>query len=116
MAEMGSAASKPSSSEHVAALKARFLAGRQRGETVHRREEARFALHLCHDAEEAFRLAKENWEVQREPADARILLESALAANQLDAVRLVERWITTNRLEDVRLTKLLAKDKTARGN
>jgi tetratricopeptide (TPR) repeat protein len=67
-------------SAHVATLRERFAASRQRGDKVHRREEARFTLHLLNQPKEALRLAKENWAIQREPADARILLESALAA------------------------------------
>ncbi|MBI3415235.1 MAG: tetratricopeptide repeat protein [Verrucomicrobia bacterium] len=91
---------------HVAALRDRFAASRQRGDTVHRREEARFVLHLLNQPKEALRLATENWTVQREPADARILLECASAAHDATAAKPVLDWMSTNQLEDVRLTKL----------
>ena len=97
----------PQFASHVAALRDRFAASRQRGDTVHRREEARFVLHLLNQPREALRLATENWAVQREPADARILLESATAARNSIAAKPVLDWMGTNHLEDVRLAKLI---------
>jgi hypothetical protein len=64
----------------VAALKARFEAAHLRGDRVHRREEARLALRLLNQPQRALQLARANWRVQKEPADARILLEAARAA------------------------------------
>lgn len=66
----------------IAALTTRFDAARLRGDNVHRREEARFRLHLLHQPQAALSLALANWEVQKEPADARILFEAARAAQQ----------------------------------
>jgi hypothetical protein len=66
-------------------LAARFDAARLRGDTVHQKEESRFALALLGDSGRALKLAVENYKVQREPADARILLEAALAAKQPSA-------------------------------
>ena len=42
-----------------------------------------FALHLEHDPQSALDLAQRNWQLQRAPWDARVLLEAALAANGL---------------------------------
>ena len=64
----------------VEALRARFAAARERGDSVHRREEARFTLRLLKRPQQALKLAQLNWQVQKEPADARILLEAARAA------------------------------------
>jgi hypothetical protein len=111
LAEAASPESGPNLPEHVSALKERFGASRQRGDKVHRREEARFTLHLLHQPREALQLAKENWAVQREPADARILLETALAAKDDVAADSVREWLSTNRLQDVRLAKLLQEQK-----
>ncbi len=91
---------------HVADLAARFETSRLRGETVHRREEARFALHLQHQPDRALDLAQANWNVQREPADARILLEAALAAGRPGEADPVRRWLHDHGVEDVRLTAL----------
>lgn len=96
----------PSSRNHVAELAARFAASRDRGTTVHVREEARFTLALLHNAERAVLLAQANWNIQREPADARILLESALAAKNPPAAQPVLDWMKNNRVEDFRLQQL----------
>jgi len=65
---------------HRADLAARFDAARRRGDSAHRREEARFRLAIEHDARHALALAQANWSVQREPADRRILDEAQRAA------------------------------------
>jgi len=94
-------------SDHVASLRARFEASHLRGDFIHQREEARFALHLLHQSGEALRLARQNWQVQREPADARILLEAGLAQRDLAAMQTVLEFIQTNHLEDVQLQRLV---------
>jgi tetratricopeptide (TPR) repeat protein len=92
--------------KHRDELAARFVASRERGTAVHVREEARFALTLQHDAQRALPLAQANWSVQREPADARILLESALADKKRAAAQPVIDWLKTNHVEDFRLQQL----------
>jgi tetratricopeptide (TPR) repeat protein len=92
--------------DHTLMLQQRFDAAQLRGSTVHQREEARFMLHLRHDAPRALALAQANWEVQREPADARILLEAAQAAGAAQAAAPVLRWMRDNHVEDVRLQRL----------
>lgn len=87
-------------SSQVRDLAARFEAARLRGDTVHRREEARFRLRLCADARGALELARDNWKVQREPADARILLEAARAAGDSVALHEIQTWLHTTKLED----------------
>jgi predicted Zn-dependent protease len=96
----------PTFQNHTAQLAARFAASRDRGTTVHVREEARFTLALLHNAERALPLAQANWNVQREPADARILLESALAAKNPPAAQPVLEWMKSNRVEDFHLQQL----------
>ena len=95
-----SALGSPEAARQAAALRARFEAARRRGDTVHRREEARYALSLAGDPAEAVRLAKLNWKVQKEPADLRILARAASASGDLDAARLVRDWLRHSRLED----------------
>jgi predicted Zn-dependent protease len=96
----------PSSKSHVAELATRFAASRERGTATHVREEARFMLALQHDAQRALPLAQANWDVQREPADARILLESALAEKNRAAAQPAIEWLKTNHVEDFRLQQL----------
>ena len=73
-------------------LDERFAATRLRGDTTHRAEEARYALFVRRDISAALGLAQANYAVQREPRDARILLEAALAAGQRAAADPVEAW------------------------
>jgi tetratricopeptide (TPR) repeat protein len=93
---------------HVEQLRDRFAASRLRGDRVHLREEARFTLHLLNAPTEALKLAEENWRVQKEPADVRILLEAALAAGESAAVEAVKKWLNDSRLEDVQIQRILA--------
>jgi Tfp pilus assembly protein PilF len=90
----------PDAARQTAALRARFEAARRRGDTVHRREEARFALALAGDPAEAVRLAKLNWAVQKEPADLRVLARAATASGDAEAARLVRDWLRRTELED----------------
>jgi Tfp pilus assembly protein PilF len=76
----------------VAELAARFQAALLRGDTVHQREQARFELYLRHDARAALELARRNWAVQKEPADARIYIEAAAQAHDVAAARPVLDW------------------------
>ena len=70
---------------------------------MHRREEARFRLDVQGDASAAVALARANWSVQREPADLRILIEAARAADDAGALAMAAAWIAVNRLEDAAL-------------
>jgi hypothetical protein len=96
----------PSLSRHISDLRERFSMSRLRGDTSHQREEARFTLHLLNRVPDALRLAEANWTVQREPWDARILLEAALAADAPVAARPVLDWLMSSRLEDEQIRKL----------
>jgi hypothetical protein len=86
--------------EHRSDLAARFDAARRRGDSVHRREEAQFRLVIEGDAHAALALARENWAVQREPADLRILIEAARAAGDAAALKIATDWIAAHHLED----------------
>lgn len=90
-----------------AELAARFNAAMQRGDTVHQREQARFALFLQQDLSTALQLAQKNWAIQKEVPDMRILLEAALAARNYPAAQPVLAWIATHGVEDVALQRLV---------
>jgi tetratricopeptide (TPR) repeat protein len=102
------AASLPDAERHRLLLRDRFEASRARGDVVHRREEARYVLGLEHDARRALDLAVANWGVQREPWDARIVLEAAAAAHDRAAARPVLEWLDRTRLEDPAIRRLVA--------
>ncbi len=97
----------PAGAGHARALQARFAAARARGSSIHLREEARFALHTLGDPLRALRLARENWQTQREPWDARLVLEAALAAGRPEEARPVVAWLKDHALEDRRIEPLL---------
>lgn len=86
--------------EHQATLADRYAASRLRGDTTHEQEESRFTLLMQGRAEEALRLALSNWKVQREPRDARVVLDAALAARRLEAAQPVLAWMARSRIED----------------
>ena len=94
---------------HVETLRQRFEDSKIRGDTVHRREEAMFLLHLLGDSAAALQLARANWEVQREPLDARILLEAAAAAKRPGDARPAADFLAANHLEDAQLARLVAR-------
>lgn len=79
----------------------------KRGDFTHRRELARAALELDDDADAALKLALDNWKVQREPADALLVLQAALASGQKDAAAEVIAFVQSNNLEDVRIAALI---------
>lgn len=97
----------PTLANHLVDLKARFEAGRQRGDnSIHQREQARALLGLFDQADEALDLALRNWAAQREPWDARLVLEAALAARKPEAARPILDWLAQTGLEDLRLAQL----------
>lgn len=87
-------------------LQSRFEAARRRGDATHEKEESRFALALAGDAPRALALARENFAVQKEPADARVLLEAALAARDKAAAEPALRWMAESGIESVALRGL----------
>jgi hypothetical protein len=90
-------------------LQSRFDASSARGDTTHRKEEARFALAVLGQPQRALALARENYAVQREVADARVLLEAALAAGQRGAAEPVLQWMARSRIEVPMLAALGAR-------
>lgn len=107
LAEAGAALKDPANGARVSALRARFAAARERGDSVHRREEARFTLRLLQQPAQALKLAQRNWAVQKEPADARILLEAARVAGAVQATQDVRDFMQRWGWRDQRLDGLL---------
>ena len=87
-------------------LAARFDAARRLGDALHEKEEARFVLAFEGNAPRALALARSNFALQREPADARVLLEAALAARDKAAAEPALRWLSNSRIEAPRLQAL----------
>jgi Tfp pilus assembly protein PilF len=96
----------PEAARHQKMLSDRFAAARARGDATHRAEEARFELRLRQDLQVALRLAQENYAVQREPRDARVLLEAAIAAKDPASAQVVRDWLSRSGFEDARTRSL----------
>ena len=97
---------QPAAKAHVQALADRFAAAKLRGDTTHRAEEARYLLHLAGDPAAALAVAAANYRVQREPRDARVLLEAAIAARDAGAAQPVRDWLRSSGFEDPHLRQL----------
>lgn len=85
-----------------------YAAARRRGDSPHLREEARFALEIQFDSIRALALAQENWKQQREPADALILAQAAVAANHPVAIAALLQWLRETSMQDARIDTVLA--------
>jgi Tfp pilus assembly protein PilF len=88
-------------------LKARFDEAIARGELLHAREAAVFALERG-DAATALRLAQDNWRAQREPADLVVLARAAHFARDAAALDVVRSWVRRSGLADTRLGLVMA--------
>lgn len=113
LAEAESLLKMPAAATHIQALDDRFAAAKLRGDTTHRAEEARFQLRLRHNPALALRLATENYQEQKEPRDARVLLEAAVAANSGESARPAIDWLKTSGFEDARLRALAREAKVS---
>ena len=91
------------------ALGERFAASALRGERLHLAEESRYLLELEGDAKRALAAAVENWKDQREPRDARALLEAAVAADDARAAAPVLRWLKESGFEGPQLARLASR-------
>ena len=104
----GKVTGAPQAAAWADALGARFDAARLRGDALHQKEEARFALAVLGQPKRALPLASANYALQREPADARVLLEAAVAAREPAAAEPVLRWLDETGAESVVLRQLAA--------
>lgn len=97
---------QPAAKAHVQALADRFAAAKVRGDTTHRAEEARYLLHLAGDPAAALSVAAANYKVQREPRDARVLLEASIATKDAGAAQPARDWLRASGFEDAHLRRL----------
>ena len=93
----------PGLEQSSARLAAAFAAETQRGDGVHRREEARFLLEVRGEPQAALAAALENWKVQREADDVLVLIRAAHAAGTPAAAQPANVFVHEHRLQDVRI-------------
>jgi len=98
-----------SNNEYKQELLDRYRAAQLRGSDLHERDEARFLLELENRPAEALRLARKNWTLQKEPEDARLLMQTAQAANDTESIQIVLEWINKHGLQDVRINAFINK-------
>ena len=106
LALAGKAVGDKRSADWAAQLRDRFQAAAQRGDRLHEQEAARFELDIEGNAAKATLLASRNYEVQKEPRDADILMRAALAANQAKSAQPALDWLRTSRYEDPVMSQL----------
>ena len=91
-----------------ARLRGAFDAELQRGEAIHRREQARFLLEVEGEPKQSLQAALQNWDVQREPDDFLVLLRAAKAAGEPLAAAPAANFVRTLGQDDVRTATLAA--------
>jgi hypothetical protein len=104
----------PEGERYARTLGERFADAGLRGEKLHLQEEARYLLDLKHDAHAALAAAAENYRTQREPRDALVLIEAALAAREPAAAAPALQWLETTGYEDARTRAAATKLKALR--
>jgi tetratricopeptide (TPR) repeat protein len=97
----------PGLQQSSARLAAAFTAEAQRGEGIHRREEARFLLDVQNDARAALTAAQENWKVQHECDDVLVLMRAAHAAGAPQAAAVAEAFVREHGIQDVRIAAVM---------
>jgi tetratricopeptide (TPR) repeat protein len=98
----------PQLAQSSARLRAAFAAETQRGEAVHRREQARFLLEVEDQPNLSLAAALENWALQREPDDVLVLVNAAKAAGNPAAALPALDFMRTQGLRDVRVNAAAA--------
>ena len=95
----------PQLAQSSARLRNAFAAEAQRGEAVHRREQARFLLEVEDQPNLSLVAALQNWAVQREPDDVLVLVSAARAAGNPEAAQPAFDFVRTQGQSDVRVER-----------
>ncbi len=103
LAEAATRLQRPEAPALARQMGERLAAARHRGDSIHWREEARFELRVRKRPQEALRLALVNWGIQKEPIDARLVLDAARAAGRPQAAQAVIDFCRQAGWTDVRL-------------
>ena len=96
----------PALGQSSARLRAAFANELQRGEAVHRREQARFLLEVLDQPKLSLAAALENWRVQHEPDDVLVFLHAARAAGNPGAAAPAIDFVRSQGQSDVRIDAL----------
>ena len=77
------------------------------GEKSHLRDQAMFYFKVKNNVKKSLELAKENFEIQKEPADVKLLLNIAIADGDRSVADEISLWASRQSLEDYELNYLL---------
>jgi hypothetical protein len=91
----------------VRAMRDRIAAAAERGDRIHMREEAMFVLRVEGDAQRAVAIARDDFAVQKEMADARLLAACAIAAHDATGLETIKAWQATSGVHDAQLDDIL---------
>ncbi|MBC7548859.1 MAG: hypothetical protein H7224_09515 [Polaromonas sp.] len=108
LALAGKAANDKRAALWATQLRDRFAAAALRGDRLHEQEAARFELVIEGNPAKALSLASHNYDVQKEPRDADILLRAALAAGQVQPAQPALDWLQSSHYEDPTLNAVAA--------
>ena len=97
----------PDEARVVQAMRDRIAAAAERGDRIHLREEARFALEVEADPPRALTIARDNWAVQKELADARLFAKAAVAAHDAKTAAPLVAWARATGVRDAELDRWL---------
>ena len=89
-------------------LRDRFVEAAKRGDRLHEQEAARFELDIENNPKKALALATANYQHQKEPRDAEVLMRCALATKDAAAAEPALTWLRQNKYEDANLAELAA--------
>jgi Tfp pilus assembly protein PilF len=103
----GTAADRQHADNLVTRLARDFELAFMRNEAIPHKEYAQYALHLVGQPEAALQAARENWSVQKEPSDTRLLASTAAASGDHATLSDVKQWIDRVGTEDTRLQEIL---------
>jgi tetratricopeptide (TPR) repeat protein len=93
----------PARAQHlIAELEERFSEARWRGNLLHQRDYARFLLDVQKRPGQALTYALDNWASQREPMDTRLLLRTATASGDDEALATATDWLAATNQNDAR--------------
>ena len=108
LALAGKATKHKKAADWASALRDRFTEAAKRGDRLHEQEAARFELDIENNPKKALALATANYQHQKEPRDAEVLLRTALAAKDAAAAAPALNWLKQNKYEDAQLADLAA--------
>ena len=108
LALAGKATNHKKAADWTSSLRDRFADAAKRGDRLHEQEAARFELDIENNPKKALALATANYQHQKEPRDAEVLMRTALAAKDAAAAAPALNWLKQNKYEDANLADLAA--------